>query len=185
MSLKNNIGVKIEKKGEHWKTWSNNPYFASVDFQEPAILTVKRIYREKDQTRRSQEMFLVMSFEELKLPNGITVKPMVMNVGHQMQMTAFAGDPHIGMWKGYRIMLYCQDGVRSPSGGTTSGIRIHKTLPALPVAINSKQVAEMEKIISDKKIDKTAFLKWVGFSSIAEITTSEYSRVLSALKRKK
>lgn len=98
-----------------------SPWLASEDLDGlgDVLLTIEGVYSHKDavmQDGRKQAQLYAVKFAKRE-------RQLVLNATNRKALVAKFGTD-TKQWIGKEVTLYVKDGVRSPSGGTTKGIRI-------------------------------------------------------------
>jgi hypothetical protein len=100
-------------------------YLSSADLITPILIEIVSIRKQmcEFEAGRKEEKPL-MTYKVLGGHTAST-KPMVVNMTNMRFLQALFGD-YIDDWIGKLVVLYRVDGIRSPQGGTTSGIRMRE-----------------------------------------------------------
>lgn len=99
----------------------SSPWLASEDLDGlgEVEVSIESVFLHKDavmQDGRKQPKLFAVKFVGKD-------RQLVLNATNRKTIAAKFGTD-TKLWKGQKILLYVKDGVRSPSGGTTKGIRI-------------------------------------------------------------
>lgn len=110
----------------HWRKFHETEFLGSFDLVEQGveekILTIENVFSKtvKDEKGRD-EIVLTCKFSEEK-------KPMVLNATNCKAIQVVSGTPMIESWKGVRITLYIQKGIKA-FGKVVDGLRIRDFKP--------------------------------------------------------
>lgn len=121
----------------HYRQVFDSPYLSSEDLVGPTILTIDKVVRQIDKTKRSKEFFNTAYFVEKFLRPGQVLKPMILNSGNSNIVKGFCGVSgedgfYMENWKsGVAVTVYAQDNVRHRDGSIGKGLRIHPQPPTL------------------------------------------------------
>lgn len=105
----------------HASEMSKSPYLASDDLLgrgdvQVEIESVQHYAELVGVSGRKEKDVFTLKFKGKK-------KEMWINATNRKTLTKMFG-PEVAKWKGKKVTLYVQEGVRSPAGGTTNGLRI-------------------------------------------------------------
>ena len=114
----------------HYRKAFNSPYLSSADIVEPTILTISHTRLEKDQTKKTKDMFNTAYFKEKELRPGEPLKPMVLNAGNSRTMKNLTGSAFIDDWCNIAVTVYVDTNVRF-GRDTVEGLRIATERPKL------------------------------------------------------
>jgi hypothetical protein len=122
-------GNKMSEKRTHFKKVFNSPYLSSSDIDGMTNLTISHVYQEPDKTKRTKELFNTAHFVEKTLPDGMKIKPMILNVTNSKMVVQFTGSKYIEDWRNVPVSIFVQEGVRI-GRDITEGLRISPNQPA-------------------------------------------------------
>ena len=113
----------------HFKKVFNSPYLSSSDIEGMTNLTISHVFQEPDRTKRTKENFNTAFFIEKTLPDGMQLKPMILNVGNSKMLVQFTGSKYIEDWKNVPVSIFVLENVRI-GREVTEGLRISPNQPA-------------------------------------------------------
>lgn len=108
----------------HWKKLTNPDYLGAYALEpgQDLIVTIKSVANEVvTGTDGKKETCSVMHFAE-------NVKPMVLNATNSKTITKLLKTPYIEQWKGRKIQLYVQEGIKA-FGDIVDALRVRPFLP--------------------------------------------------------
>lgn len=112
----------------HYRKAFNSPYLSSADIVEPTVLTVTKVVLERDQTKKTKDLFNTAYFQEKELRAGEPLKPMILNATNSRTMKALANSAFIEDWCNIPITVYVDNNVRF-GRDTVEGLRISTERP--------------------------------------------------------
>lgn len=145
----------------HWKKLTNPDYLGAYALTpgEDLVVTIKSVANESvTGTDGKKETCMVMRFVE-------NVKPMVLNATNSKTITKLLKTPYIEYWKGRKIQIYIQEGVKA-FGEVVDALRIR---PFLPI--------EQELLCADCGAKIESFGK-ISDDVVARHTLNNYGRML-------
>lgn len=122
----------------HWRKAFNSEYIGSSDLDDykDIILTIKEVKLEQLKGTKEKDTKNVAYFVE-------KIKPMILNATSCKTLRKFAGGSnYIEDWKGLRIIVYVEKGIKA-FGDVTDALRIRPTQPPA----QEKQVDVTEAIL--------------------------------------
>lgn len=159
----------------HWRKVHKSDHLGSADLEEMQeegkrlVFTIKHVKQEVNTTVAGRKGdFNVAYFIE-------DIKPLVLNATNSKaliklyKLSGFVED-----WVNLRIEVYVQSGVKDPSGGKTTGVRIRSIIPkeevkAKPVFTEEnfekacKAKADTKKVLSIYQASEEMLIKYTDF----------------------
>lgn len=130
----------------HFRKAFKSPYLSSADIVDPVTLTVKYVGLEKDETKKTKDMFNTAHFVETEIRDGEKLKPMILNAGNSKIMTILAGSPYIDDWCNIPIIVYVDKNVRF-GRNTVEGLRIDTKRPRIEKPVLEKGTKAWDKAV--------------------------------------
>lgn len=112
----------------HYRKAFNSPYLSSADIIEPTVFTIKHVRLEKDQTKKTKDLFNTAHFVEKEIRPGEELKPMILNATNSRTLKALTGSAFIEDWGGTSITVYVDNNVRF-GRDTVEGLRVSTERP--------------------------------------------------------
>jgi len=112
----------------HYRKAFNSPYLSSADIVEPMVLTIQAVRLEKDQTKKTKDLFNTAHFVEKEIRKGEELKPMILNATNSRTMKNITGSAFIDDWVNVPVTVYVDSGVRF-GRDTVDGLRISTERP--------------------------------------------------------
>lgn len=112
----------------HFKKVFKSPYLSSSDIDGMTNLTILRVTQEIDRTKRTKEIFNTAYFVEKTLPDGLPLKPMILNVTNSKMVVSFTQSKYIEDWVNVPVSVYVLENVRI-GRDVTEGLRISPNQP--------------------------------------------------------
>ena len=112
----------------HYRKAFNSPYLSSADIVEPVDLTIKCVKLEKDQTKKSKDLFNTAYFVEKEIRQGEILKPMILNATNSRTVKKLTDSPFIDDWNNVRVTIYVDKNVRFGKD-SVEGLRISQLAP--------------------------------------------------------
>ena len=155
----------------HYRKAFNSPYLSSADIVGETILTVERVCLEKDQTKKTGDLFNTAYFSEKFLREGEPLKPMILNATNSKTMKAITETPWIEEWNAVKVCVYVDSKVKM-MGDYVEGLRI-------------KQVAKRAEVTPENKPKwdqaKAAYLRDGDFNAVlsrADISQENQAQII-------
>lgn len=112
----------------HYRKAFNSPYLSSADIVEPTVLTISRVTLEKDQTKKTKDVFNTAYFAEKEIRKGEILKPMILNATNSKTLKTLTESPFIEDWVNVSVTIYVDNNVRF-GGSIMDGLRISPRAP--------------------------------------------------------
>jgi len=112
----------------HYRKAFDSPYLSSADIVEPTVLTVARVSREIDRTKKTKDHFNTAHFVEKELRPGEPLKPMILNASNSKTMRGLTNSAFIDDWNNVQVTIYVDHNVRFGKE-TVEGLRISPHAP--------------------------------------------------------
>lgn len=126
----------------HYRKAFDSPYLSSADIVEPTVLTVHHVALEKDQTKKTGDLFNTAHFVEKEIRPGEKLKPMILNASNSKTLRGLTGSAFLEDWQNVRITVYVDSNVRFGKE-TVEGLRISPHAPAEKKAVLTPANAKM------------------------------------------
>ena len=151
----------MNEKNKHWRDVYNSDYLASWDLDKKATLTIKECKSQMCKLSKGKELKVVAFFEELEMPNGVKVKPMILNATNCKFIQGRTDIPTYANWAGLVVDISVEEnkgGIGEKFGLRISNVEFKdkskKILPELKFE-TSQYKQTYEKILSGQvTIDK-------------------------------
>lgn len=90
----------------HYRKAFNSPYLSSADIVEPTVLTIVAVRLEKDQTKKTKDLFNTAYFAEKEIRHGEELKPFILNATNSRTMATLTGSKFIEDWANVPVTIY-------------------------------------------------------------------------------
>lgn len=151
----------MNEQNKHWRDVYKSDYLASWDLDKRATLTIKECKAEMCKLSKGKELKVVAYFEELEMPNGVKVKPMILNPTNCKFIQSRTDLPKYADWTGLLVDISVEE--NKGGIGEKFGLRVvnvefkdksKKQLPELKFE-TSQYTKTFEKILAGSvTIDK-------------------------------
>ena len=130
----------------HFKKVFNSPYLSSSDLEGMINLTIKHVRQEPDKTKRTKELFNTAYFVESALPDGLPLKPMILNVTNSKMVVSLTNSKYIEDWANIPVSIYVLENVRI-GRDVTEGLRISPNQPSKVLPLLTRDDPKFQKAI--------------------------------------
>ena len=99
----------MNEQNKHWRDVYNSDYLASWDLDKKARLTIKECKSQMCKLSKGKELKVVAYFEEQMMPNGVKVKPMILNATNCKFIQGRTDVPTYADWAGLIIDISVEE----------------------------------------------------------------------------
>jgi hypothetical protein len=117
----------MSENKKHWRDTYKSDYLASWDLDGKIVLTISKCQEEECKLSKGKENKVVARFIETTMPNGVKVKPMILNPTNCKFLHSRTGNFSPSDWVGQKIEISVEE--NSGKVGEKYGLRITKIIP--------------------------------------------------------
>jgi hypothetical protein len=92
-------------KYKHWRDVYKSDHLASWDLDKNAIVTIKHCIEEECKLAKGKEKKVVAYFLETELPNGVKLKPMILNPTNCKFLQSKTGNQFFSQWNNLNVEI--------------------------------------------------------------------------------
>jgi hypothetical protein len=162
------------EKQKHWRDVYKSDYLASWDLDKDEIVTIRECKEEMCKLQK-KELKVVAYFSESELPNGVKLKPMILNPTNCKFLQTKTGNKFFSEWKNLKVQLSV---VENKGGiGEKNGLRITNIFNE----IDWTEITELLKLKEDSLSEDE---RTRAYKIIDNKDTVSHQKLLNFLKSK-
>ena len=93
------------EKNKHWRDVYKSDYLASWDLDQNITVTIKECVEQECKLVKGKEKKVVAHFLESELPNGVKLKPMILNPTNCKFLQTKTGNQFFNQWSNIRVEI--------------------------------------------------------------------------------
>ncbi len=152
-----------EIKNKHWRDVYKSDYLASWDLDKNIIVTIKQCIEQECKLAKGKEKKVVAHFSETELPNGVKLKPMILNPTNCKFLQSKTGNQFFNQWNEVKVEISVQE--NKGGIGEKNGLRfinvftdidwteIQELYNLKQESLTGDEQARAEKIIKSKEVN--------------------------------